>query len=95
MSAKRKPRKPTPGIRFKRRTLYLVVQEGGSSCEHYPSLYNRRADATRAARGHRRASYRSTEPIPVEASITPDGTALVGEQDLIDLVEAVRDAPYL
>lgn len=52
--------------------LWLVVQEGGSAGERYPSLYDSKEDADAARRGHTLASYRSTEPIPVTGHVMGD-----------------------
>lgn len=78
----------------RRKTLYLVIQEGGSSAEHYPTLYDTKRDAGQAARSHRRSTYRSTEPIAVPVRLDADRNAWVDEQDLIELVTAVREAEY-
>jgi hypothetical protein len=74
-------------------TLWLVIQEGGSSGEHYPTLYTNRDDAKADEYGHREATYRSTHPIPVKAEMR-DGQAWIAEPDLIELVKAVREAEY-
>jgi hypothetical protein len=74
-------------------TLWLVIQEGGSSGEHYPSLYTQRDDAVDAAAGHRRDSYRSTNPIGFKAELR-DGQAWVAELDLIELIERCREEEY-
>lgn len=88
-----------PGARFmcvtqkERKTLYVVIQEGGSSVEHYPTLYNTEQDALDAQHNHQEATYRATAPIPVEG-IEENGVFRIDEHELLDLCERVRAAEY-
>jgi hypothetical protein len=76
--------------------LYLVVQEGGSSVEAYPSIYGGPRGAARAAASHRRASYRSTEPIPfpVEREDRQANTITIKAADLVELIQSAMLADY-
>jgi hypothetical protein len=78
----------------RQKVIYLVIQEGGSSAEHYPTLYDTKRDADRAVSSHHKASYRSTAPIPVPARLDADRVAWIREEDLIDVVTAAREAEY-
>lgn len=78
----------------RRATLYLVLQEGGSSVEHYATLYNTERKALAAGRGHRRATYSATDPIPVVTHFDQEGKAFIAEDALTELAEAIRGAEY-
>jgi hypothetical protein len=78
------------------KTLFAVVQEGGSSGEAYAALYGGPVVADKAARSHRHASYRSTPPIGFEIlkEDTKAGTITINASDLIELLENIRIAEY-
>lgn len=76
------------------RTIWLVIQEGGTSGEHYASFYNTAPQANAAIRSHQKASYNCFGPFPVKGVGGPKGGLLVTELDLLDLVSAVRSADY-
>jgi hypothetical protein len=59
----------------KRKSIWLVIQEGGSTGEWYPGTYNSRKTALMAIGGHAKASYRSIGPIKVPPSLTAALTA--------------------
>jgi hypothetical protein len=81
--------------------MYLVIQEGGTSLEHYANLYDTKAEAKAAMKGHAKASYNSFGPIEVpenlrEAILLDDdakrgnsGDPLNLGADLLNLIEAV------
>ena len=75
-------------------TVYLVIQEGGSSGEHYPSFYNTMRQAERAGTSHRLASYRATPPIPVPMHFDTNGKGYIAEDDLENFIRTVRDVEY-
>ncbi len=53
-----------------RKTLFLVVQQGGSTGEWYASTYNYREDAVDAIEGHAKATYHSVGPFEIPAELT-------------------------
>jgi hypothetical protein len=74
-------------------TIYLVVQEGGSTGEYYPTLYNSEPAARRAIAGHQRASYNAYGPIAVRVDKYGD-VAVISELALLDVVTDVLKAVY-
>lgn len=68
-----------------KRTVYIVIQEGGSSTEAYPTSFNTMKAAERARRSHSRATYRSSGPI--EATVYEhEGRAFIEEGDVMELM---------
>ena len=94
MAMPRKAKKVPPRVLTRQATVYLVIQEGGSSVEHYPSLYNTETQAKRAGKSHTKASYRSTAPIPVPMYFNRDGQGFIAEEDLMDLIQRVSEGEY-
>lgn len=72
-------------------TLYLVVQQGGSSFEWYPSWHDTEDDANEAIVGHAKATYSAIGPYPFEVPAIPD--ALLNPL-LCALADAVGNAMH-
>lgn len=52
-----------------KKTLFLVVQQGGSTGEWYAATYDYRRDAKDAIRGHRKATYDAIGPFEISAEL--------------------------
>lgn len=75
------------------KTIYIVIQEGGSSIEAYATSYDTKDDALDAMVDHATATYRSAGPFPV--TIHQDGQkCYIAEPDVLELLNVVKIAEY-
>ena len=56
----------------RKKTMLVVVQEGGGTGELYAHAFTTRKDAKRFTRSCARAAYRATEPVEVPAGTDVD-----------------------
>jgi hypothetical protein len=75
------------------KTIYVVLQEGGSSIECYASSYDNQDDALDAMIGHAKATYRSAGPFAVDVHEI-DGKTYIEEGDALALAELAQTTDY-
>ena len=72
--------------------LWLVVQEGGSSHEFYPHLFDTEQDATEFCSSCDEAAYRTTPPIRIAPELAkPLLASKVAEREFTDLLDYVAE----
>ena len=66
----------------KSRTLFMVLQQGGSTQEWYCHSYNDMRGARGFCKSAEKSSYTTTEPYPIKVTENRDGTLTVDEAEL-------------
>lgn len=72
------------------RYMHLVIQEGGSSTEAYPTLFNNATEAQAHCTSCDKASYRTKGPIRLSSALTK--ALLANPAAETDFVEVIQQA---
>jgi hypothetical protein len=75
------------------KTIFIVLQDGGSSVEAYATTYDTSHDAHWAMRAHSAASYDSAGPFEVPVHEI-NGKTYIEEADVLELIQRTKVTEY-